>query len=267
MDILYVIGKGSHKRNIELRMSLRSICKYGKNIDNVIVVGKPPKWLSDKVIKLEVNDKFSYKHQNILYCIEIAMEENLINGDFLYSSDDHFYVKQTDFNCYPYYVKGELRRAVNRTDPYYQYHRSMYDTRLICEKNGLPTLNYSQHCNTHMHTDVLRRILPIIHDTYKLPYGVEPTSIIMNAWMTMENPPITVHRDDIKLQKANNIEDIYSQIGERDCFSIADSIFKNQAIFDFFDAEYPDASQYECDFDDNSKSTLCPIDLRFPSML
>ena len=75
MDILYVIGRGSQKNNLELRMSLRSICKYGKNIGKVIVAGTPPKWLSDEAEKLVVQDRYSYKHQNILLCIEKAVDD------------------------------------------------------------------------------------------------------------------------------------------------------------------------------------------------
>lgn len=267
MDILYVIGNGSQKRNLELRMSLRSICKYGKNIGKVVVVGKPPKWLSSDVPTLEVKDLYSYKHQNILNCIEKAMEANLVEGEFLYSSDDHFYVKPVDFNAYPYFIKGELKRSAQRTDPYYQYHRSLYDTRIICQKYNLPTNNYAQHCNTHMHTEVIRKILPAIHDAYKLPYGVEPTSLIMNAWMTFPNPPPTVPRADVKIQSVKDLADLYAKIGDRDCFSIADSIFKSQPIFDFFDAEFPSASPYEEDMKNPKSNPLCPMDLRYPSML
>lgn len=267
MDILYVIGHGSQKNNLELRMSLRSICKYGKNIGKVIVAGLPPKWLSDEAVKLPVDDRYSYKHQNILLCIEKAIEMRLVEGDFLYSSDDHFYVKPVDFEDYPFFSKGELRKSVQRTDPYFQYHKSLYDTRCICLKYGLPTMNYSQHCNTHMHTDVFRQILPIIHETYKLPYGVEPTSIIMNAWQTTDNPPKTVQRNDVKVLKAKTIADIYSQIGERDCFSIGDSLFSSQAIFDFFDAEYPTSSPFEKDNAPAGTKALVPSNIRYPSML
>lgn len=267
MDILYVIGGGSRKNNLELRMSLRSICKYAKNIGKVIVAGKPPEWLSDEAVKLTVDDKYSYKHQNILLCIERAMEEHLIDGEFLYSSDDHFYVMPVDFNNYPYYIKGELLRSAQKTDPYYQYHRSLYDTFLVCGKHHLPQMNYSQHCNTHMHTDVIRKILPIIHETYKLPYGVEPTSIIMNAWQTMPNPPSAVHRDDIKIKAAKNLADLYSKIGDRDCFSIGDSLFSTQAIYDLFNAEYPCSSPYEGDVSPVGSKSLVPSEIRYPSML
>ena len=58
MDIVYILGTGSKHDNIELRMSLRSICKYGQNIGRVIVAGDPVDWLSDDVVKIKIPVKY-----------------------------------------------------------------------------------------------------------------------------------------------------------------------------------------------------------------
>lgn len=247
MDILYIIGNGSLHDNLELRMSLRSISKYGSGIGRIIVAGKPPEWLSEEVVALDIPDRYSYKHQNILHCIETVVDMGLVDSDFLYSSDDHFYVKPVDFENYPVFLKCDLRTTVNKTDPYYQYHCSLYDTRRLCMKYGLPTVNYSQHCNTHMHSEVIKEIRDIIHESYKLPYGVEPTSIIMNAWQTRPGAPAVQTREDVKILMADSIEDIYKQIGDRDCFSISDTVFGSRAITDFFQSEYSIKSIFEAD--------------------
>lgn len=245
MDVLYIIGKGSKHDNIELRMSLRSIEKYADNLGGVIVVGYPPSWLSPKVVTLTVADKYKYKHPNIFNCIETAVDKGLVNGEFLYSSDDHFYVKSVDFDNYPYFIKGELRQTVLPIDPFYNYHKSLLDTRHLCEKFNLPTQNYSQHCNTHMHADIIKEILPIIHESYKLQYGAEPTSLIMNKWMTRKDAPFLTRRKDLKIRVAKSVQDIYTQVGDRDCFSIGDKIFANKAILQFFQKEYPNKSSFE----------------------
>lgn len=247
MDIVYVIGNGSKKDNLELRMSLRSIAKYGCNIGKVIVVGAPPRWLSDDVIKVSVADKYVYKHSNILMCIEKVVDLGLVNGDFLYSSDDHFYCRDVDFDNYPYYLKGMLRKSVSTLDPYYNYHKSLCDTRMLCEKHGFPAMNYSQHCNTHMHSEVIRQIKPILRESYSLPFGVEPTSIVMNAWQTFPDAPKVTERDDVKILHTRSRADIWEQIGCRDCFSIGDSAFAGKAMMAFFDEEYSIKSMFEAD--------------------
>ena len=247
MDIVYVIGNGSQKDNLELRMSLRSIARFGSNIGKVIVVGKPPKWLSDEALKVDVEDKYTYKHSNILLCIEEVVDRGVVKGDFLYSSDDHFYVKAIDFDNYPVYLKGELRKSVSTMDPYYKYHKSLVDTRMLCEKHGLPAMNYSQHCNTHMNAEVIKEIKPILHESYCLPYGVEPTSIIMNAWQTKPDAPTPVKREDVKILNANSLLDIWKQIGDRDCFSISDSALRGKPMKTFLNNEYCIKSIFEAD--------------------
>ena len=247
MDIVYVIGTGSKHGNLELRMSLRSIEKFGSNIGSVIVVGSPPNWLSNDVVKVNVPDKYVYKHSNILWCLEKVVELGLVEGDFLYSSDDHFYCGYVDFDNYPYFLKGDLRKNVNGLDPFYNYHKSLCDTRMLCEKHGFPTRNYSQHCNTHMHSEVIKRIKPILRESYGLPFGVEPTSMVMNAWSVLLECPDVVKRDDCKILKAKSIADIWEQIGDRDCFSIGDSAFTGKALHAFFREEYPFKSRFEKD--------------------
>ena len=247
MDIVYVIGADSKYDNLELRMSLRSIARFGQNIGKVVVVGKPPLWLSDRVVKIPVKDKYVYKHSNILMCIEKVVELGIVNGDFLYSSDDHFYCRDVDFNNYPYYLKGPLRKEVNELDPFYSYHKSLCDTRMLCEKYGFPTINYSQHCNTHMHSEVIKDIRLILRESYGLPFGVEPTSIIMNAWQTFPNAPKVTKREDVKILQAKSLADIWEQIEDRDCFSIGDSALSGNAMMTFFKEEYAHKSIFEND--------------------
>ena len=248
MDIVYVVGKGSRVNNLELRMSLRSICRFGRNVGKVIVVGAPPKWVSDAAIKVDVEDKYPYKHSNIMICLERLVDMGIVKGEFLYSSDDHFYVKVSDFANYPYYIKSErLRESVRRNDDFYKYHKSLVDTRLFLERHGFPAKNYSQHCNTHMVSTVFSDYKTLLHETYKLTYGVEPTSFVMNIWSTLPNAPTAVPRNDVKICRAQTVEDIKEQIGSRECFSIGDAVFKSRAIREFFSSTYPRKCVFEAD--------------------
>ena len=78
MDIVYVIGGGkSSHGDIEMRMSLRSICKHGIGIGKVIVAGTPPDWLSKEVVQVCVSDCFGYKHNNILRCLENVVAKEI----------------------------------------------------------------------------------------------------------------------------------------------------------------------------------------------
>ena len=247
MDILYILGSGSKHDNIELRMSLRSICKYGKNIGRVIVAGNPVDWLSDDVVKVKIEDKYKRKHHNIMNCVQTCVENGIVDGEFLLSSDDHFYIKPTDFDNYPIYVKcKELRNRAIRGERCYGYHVSLVQTRSLLAKYKMPIVNFEQHCNTHLHAKVIKDFKWLIDETYTLERGSPPTTIVLNAWLTTDfAPKKLITRADVKMPKANSVEEVYSRIGDRECFSIGDSIFSGRAIYDFFKKEFPTKCRYE----------------------
>ena len=64
IDVLYIVGTGSHWNNYELRYSLRTLEKYGKNIGRVFVSGFNPVFLSNEVIFTSIPDIdiFSVNH-------------------------------------------------------------------------------------------------------------------------------------------------------------------------------------------------------------
>lgn len=248
MDIVYVIGGGkSSHHDIEMRMSLRSICKYGDGIGKVIVAGSPPDWLSKEAVQVCVSDKFSYKHNNIIRCLQNVVLKGLVDGDFLYSSDDHFYLKPVDFETYPVFLKErQLPATVIKNDPHFKYHTSLSDTRRLLKRNGLPYANYSQHCNTHFHTELFYRFSSLIEASYGLPFGTEPTSLLMNGWQSLADAPKVIERTDAKMCRPYATSDeLRKRLGDRHCFSIGDGIFQGRGIIEFFKEEYPDKCVFE----------------------
>lgn len=247
MDILYIVGTGSRHDNLELRMSLRSICKHGTGIGRVIVAGYPCSWLSDQVVRIPIENKYGRKHLNLMHCIQQVVERGLITGEFLYSSDDHFYTKPTDFAHYPYYAKSlKLRQKAVKGERNYGYHLSLVETKNLLEKHRLPTYNFEQHCNTHMHAKVVKDFKKLIDESFTLSRGAAPTSLIMNAWLSTDYAPQDiVSRPDSKIRAAANLEELKLQIGDRECFSISDSLFSCSALDDYFKSEYPDKCRFE----------------------
>ena len=59
MDMLYILGNGSKHDNQELRWSLRSLEKYGRNVGSIAIVGEPPEWLSPEVKTLKTDNHAS----------------------------------------------------------------------------------------------------------------------------------------------------------------------------------------------------------------
>ena len=247
MDILYILGTGSKHDNIELRMSLRSISKYGTGIDKVVVAGDPVDWLSDEVIKVPIPVKYKRKHHEMMNRVQYCVENGYLDGEFLISSDDHFYVKPTDFNHYPYYVKSQqLTSRVVKGERFFNYHMSMLQTRLLLQHYNLPVINFEQHCNTHAHARVVKDFKNLIDESYNLERGAPPTTLIMNAWLTTDYAPKElVRRNDLKVRGAQSVDELRKMIEYTECFSVSDSAFANNVITDFFKEEYPDKCRYE----------------------
>ena len=86
----------------------------------------------------------------------------------------------------------------------------------------------------------------LIDETYTLERGSPPTTVVMNAWLTTDFAPTNVcNRKDVKLSKADSVQEIRDAIGDRECFSIGDAVFTGQAIMDFFRSEFPSKCIFE----------------------
>lgn len=165
MDILYFLKKGRSKcDDFELRCSLRSIEKFGKNVGRVFVVGHCPDWLSDEVIKIpyEVNPdgkKHKNLHSQLLYAIrnsDIGINDN---GEFLISMDDHFYIKTVDFHNYPFYVKNKDFPTELNSDPKKRhYDKILINTDNFCQHHNLPSIFSTIHRNMHMNRYVIEEM-------------------------------------------------------------------------------------------------------------
>lgn len=243
MDILYVLGRGSEWDNNEIKYSLRSIEKYGKNVDRVYVVGYNPGFLSDEVTFISCEDMYDKKHKNILGKILYAIEHSDIGEEFLLSSDDHFYVKETDFDNYPYYYKGILPNKVPRVKDV-DYHTSLVQTRRLLENRGFPCYMFNWHGNTHFTRKGIERAREVLNKGLGTKYGGETNCIVGNISYFYDHFPI-VEREDLKVGSTiNNKEDLIKLIGDRECFSIYNSAIE-RGVREYLEELFPEKSVYE----------------------
>ena len=247
MDILYVLGKGSKHNNIELRYSLRSIERYGINVGKVYLVGYDPGFLSDKVTFIPCDDKYmdkyNGKHKNIIAAICHAVENSDIGEEFLYSSDDHIYIKETNFDLYPYFCRGNLpERPAKFDDKRSEYHFSLLETRELLTKHGLTCYRFSQHGNTHMSRSAIRNAMPLIKESFNGDYGCEPTCIILNSLYSYK-PFLITTRADLKLGKERTVDFLLEHTRDREVFSICDN--PDESIWQYLNKLFPDKSKYE----------------------
>ena len=246
MNILYVVGSGSNWFDNELKYSLRSIEKNGINVDNVFIVGEKPRFINeDKVKHIYCFDKFGFgqKHNNIHYKVEYAMNTGMLGDHFLISSDDHFYIKPTDFDAYPVYFRNkEIPTKTPEGVKPSIYWYSLFETRKFLLKKGLPIYQTNPHANTHIDVNLWRDNTKLFNEAMKIPYGGEINCIMGNLMIANGVEPQRI--TDCKVFKYKTEEQLKEKIADNHVFSIDDGAIEC-GIGRYLGNLFPDKCSYE----------------------
>ena len=245
MDILYVVGNGSTWKNNELRYSLRSIAKHGRNIDRVYLVGAKPDFVSNRVHFLPCNDPYDRKHKNILHKVLKAVEKTDIGNHFLISSDDHFYAKDVDFDNLPiYYRNEEIPASYPAEKLTNSYNRSLLQTRSLLLKYGLPIYQTNPHCNTHFRKDIYKANKYLFDEAITLEDGGEMNCIMGNLFVLNGVVPQPFKDSKLSKDKYKDRKTFMERIKDQECFSMADKSLE-WGIGDYLATLFPEKCIYE----------------------
>jgi len=205
MDIVYVLGRGSQWNNEEIRLSLRSICKFTKH-DNVYIIGEKP-YFAQNIIHVPVKD-FNKKEYSIYNKIRVACCIPELSEEFLFMNDDHFFVKKVDIDNYPFYHQDDLNVEIQKRlrSPY----RTEIEKTYAYLKDKVKAPKYYD-----IHT-------PIRYNKHDFPEIMintpiaEQEMVIKSLYANMKGVQGTF-RKDIKLLAAD-----FSKVRGVDCFSVGD---------------------------------------------
>ena len=257
MDILYIIGEGcSQCNNKELRYSLRSIEKYGKGVCRVYVVGYCPDWLSDEVVKIPFTQPFkrlgdavpdslskmANKHSNLIASLLYAVDNSDIGDEFLVSCDDHIYIREVDFDNYPFYCKkfkdDNLLPMVGGS----KYQKTLANTRAICKEDGLSEYYATLHRNMHISRKSINECRERLENAAKTPTLLEPFAYLINHRYTKDKDFEFTVVKDLKIDGAREWYRVNSKDSE--VFSMFD--FKKGCGLDtLIRLKFPNKSKYE----------------------
>jgi hypothetical protein len=233
MDLLYILGKGSQFHNEELRYSLRSLERFGKNIDRLILVGEKPNFLDySKVVHLPFKEE-GVKDYRIASKILHACTTGTIAGDFLFCNDDFFFQKPFDCNAFPYYRKGQL--LYGKAVTAYQCHLEVTRDYLISQNK--PTLHFDVHCPIIYNSKKFIKLSD--HWEYsKTTIGLVVKSVYANSYLIKGK-----NYTDVKLKQLIDQRD-FDLINLNECFSIYDVAWKN-GVESFLMREFQEKSKWE----------------------
>lgn len=252
MDILYVVGHGtSWCNNFELRCSLRSIAKFGKNVDRVFVVGYCPDWFSDEVIKIPYDhqlypaaDEVWKKGANINSQVYYAIDNSDIGEEFLVSHDDHLYIDNVDFNNYPFYARiiEDSCEIKTQYEIPTMYRRFLCDSRAFLESKGLPFVNFTLHRNMHLSRESLNAVRDMYYEAIDGDHRGVELYVLVNNWRLVNQPFEYVPVIDYKTTSDKSWQDIKPE--NTNVFSTPDFGIGSFA-YNFLDNLYPDKCKYE----------------------
>lgn len=252
MDILYIVGEGLSKcDNQDLKYSLRSIDKYGIGVDKVFVAGHCPEWLSEEVVKVPFKqphnmnaeslapmERLACKYANIISTIYHAIDTTDIGDEFLISMDDFFYIRRTDFNNYPYYVRDCIELPNNGPTSYIKYLAS---TRKCLEDRNLDIYHTVLHRNTHCSRKILNECREEARCLFEKLTPIEYLCWMLNYQHTkygFNTTPVV----DVKIRSGLEWYRVNPSITE--VFSTKDFSKSDRLAF-LIDSLYPEKSKYE----------------------
>lgn len=248
MDILYLIGENTSKCEYnELRYSLRSIEKFGKNVGRIYVGGYCPEWLNDNVYKVSVKQIYEKpsnivkKHINMLATILYVVDNTDISDDFLVSMDDHFYIKEVDFDNYPIYCKLVEENGTISSNIYTPYGKFIDKTKKFLESQNLPIYYLTLHRNMHCSRNWIKECRNILDKIIKEEISCEHMIFILNYIYNKHPFDFTIIKD-VKIKSSKDWEKVNPN--DTECFSTSD--FQVNSFFDRKIKElYPIKSKYE----------------------
>lgn len=141
VDVLYILGNGSPFNNEELRYSLRSLEKMGKNVGRVVIVGEDPGFLNDQAEFHYIPEAKGNKEYRIAKKILNACDFGYVQGNFLFCNDDYLFHRPFDAASYPFYHRGDLPKLRSQG----HYRRSLYNTYKYLSMRRLPFRHFDIH--------------------------------------------------------------------------------------------------------------------------
>lgn len=250
MDVLYIVKSGKGHQDRELRWSLRSLARFGRNLRRVIVAGEPPDWLSDRVETLAVPNRAG-KYKNIMDACLAACEAGLVHGEFLYSSDDHFLLREADLDAVGFYKKSDCIKPasywMSRRRPLTEHRQAMASTRELLLSCGYPAVECNFHFNTRLDADDWKEAR-CLYLNNRGPFneaGVELTCMFQNVRARREG--WTADRflpgEDNKVRTFDDARKAKTErLGYCSC---GDQAFGDKRWTDYMEALFPEPSKYE----------------------
>ena len=222
-DIVYAFKHSDETDDLELKLSLRSIEKYGQNVGDIVLVGDIPEWAIN-VKHISVEDKYT-RETNVFNKIMTACKGD-VSETFLFMNDDFIMTKAFNCNNYPNFICAKEVLPINRPS---RWQRVQNKTIKVLQK---PVLDFRSHCPIIMKKSKVLQLEIFLKEAKLSNVGYSLRLLYGNTFCLDY-----VYAEDCKLWDNDKIED-----NIQGCISTKDD---DKRILNELLAMFPKKSKYE----------------------
>lgn len=241
IDVLYLVGPESGHQNRELRWSLRSLEKFGRNLGRVVVAGYPPGWLAPEVVRVPAQDSpGESKFLSMWRKFFAALDASAVGGEFIVSADDHIYTKEIDLPTTPFWYRRLSLPTLEEgwpKDSGFNYRQCLAATRDALIAGGYPCRDCAGHCNFRVHAADAPEVLRLARNRPS-ERAWDLASMFINVRALREHVEWT-HRPDIKMRTFSASEAATGQ------FSFDDPVFSDPRFEKFMAENFGGKCRFE----------------------
>jgi hypothetical protein len=241
IDVVYVLGTGSHWNNNEIRFSLRALEKNLKGYRNIYVIGMCPPWLKN-VRHIPFKDELVQNADgNIARKVLRVCQEPDLTENFLFINDDHIIMKPIEAASIPPYHKGDL---TTKPKSYFQetfWRGRLFRTMNVLKEKGLSTLHYDCHIpmviNKHLFPEAISRF------DFEKNIGYTMKSMYGNVVHGLNAPKLDGEKVTL-FKEFNSISQLKRRVAGRQFVAFNDEGLNNRVKIWLFKT-FPEMSSFE----------------------
>jgi glycosyltransferase involved in cell wall biosynthesis len=234
IDIVYPLGNGSPNSDNELRYSIRSLEKFGRNYKDIYIIGKFPHWGNQRIKHFGFKETKT-KALNILDKIYFSCNVPEISDTFLYINDDHILLKETDLSKYPYYYNDNDAKSIIESRPISDNYRKIIE-------ETINNKHYKHYFD--IHTPILIHKKQFIEMYNIINFEASSEGLLVKSMYCGYNNINGVEKSDIILRQKHECFDLKQKLKDEHIFSFHDEAVC-QDLVDFLHNVLPDKSEYE----------------------
>lgn len=234
IDVVYPLGNGSPNSDNEIRYSIRSLEKYGRNYKDIYIIGKFPHWGNQRIKHFGFKETKT-KALNILDKIYFACNVPEISDTFLYINDDHILLKETDLSKYPYYYNDDDAKSIIESRPISDNYRKIIE-------ETINNKDYKHYFD--IHTPMLINKKQFIEMYNNVNFAGSSEGLLIKSMYCGYNNINGVEKSDIILRQKHECFNLKQKLKNEHIFSFHDEAVC-QDLVDFLHNILPDKSEYE----------------------